>query len=105
MFYASFLVALAVASLNGVFATLYPTQPISDTIYSTGSSAWINWIDDSLRPHLYDMSPVKIDLYAGDHVGLVSLTVERNLLRINEGDIWRWTAFCFPRLFILSIYR
>ena len=45
-------------------ASLYPTQPISTTIYTAGQPAQLKWIDDSHKPTLDKMGLLKIDLFA-----------------------------------------
>lgn len=66
------LVLLVLATLSCFFlpaaASLYPTKPISTTIYQAGLPAQVLWIEDGDYPHLNRTGEVRIDLYEGNSV-------------------------------------
>jgi len=65
---------LALACLKFVSSSLYPTRPIADTTFISGQLASITWIDDNThKPQLLQMGPLKIDLYAGKHTYVKTL--------------------------------
>ncbi|RDB16493.1 hypothetical protein Hypma_002854 [Hypsizygus marmoreus] len=53
-------------TLPAVLASVYPTQPIAKTKFSTGQLAMVTWRDDNHKPHLEDMGYMRIDLHAAD---------------------------------------
>ncbi|KAF8154418.1 hypothetical protein B0H34DRAFT_619932, partial [Crassisporium funariophilum] len=54
-------------------ALLYPTKPVSDTIYTAGQAAYVKWIEDGRRPLLKDMGKMRMDLYARNSTYLATL--------------------------------
>ncbi|KAI0322586.1 hypothetical protein OF83DRAFT_651660 [Amylostereum chailletii] len=65
-----FLFALVAALYAGVAsAALYPTQPVSDTVFTAGRLNTVTWIDDGSSPSLSNLSELKLDLYGqGDNL-------------------------------------
>ena len=55
----------------GSLAALYPTKPVSGTIYKAGRSASLTWSDDGSSPTLDSLGRMKIDLYRGAGVGIL----------------------------------
>jgi len=43
---------------------VYPTQPIANTVLTSGTLAQILWKDDGRLPHLKDMGLMTVELYA-----------------------------------------
>ena len=58
-----FLVLWQLAAVQ-VLASVYPTQPVADTVYTSGQLAQVTWTDDGRAPRLRDMGLMEIDLYA-----------------------------------------
>jgi hypothetical protein len=58
-----FLVVLQLTSIR-VLASVYPTKPIADTVFTSGNYEQIEWRDDGRAPHIKDMGLMSIDLYA-----------------------------------------
>ena len=58
-----FLVVWQLAAVQ-VLASVYPTQPVADTVYTSGQLAQVTWKDDGRVPRLMDMGLMEIDLYA-----------------------------------------
>ncbi|KAF9238270.1 hypothetical protein BU15DRAFT_75424 [Melanogaster broomeanus] len=54
---------LAVVFLPLVSASIYPTQPIQDTVWSADRPALATWLDDGKYPTLDVMGPCQILLY------------------------------------------
>ncbi|PPQ70264.1 hypothetical protein CVT26_014553 [Gymnopilus dilepis] len=63
------LFALFSPSLTAIF----PTKPVSSTVYTAGAPAEITWLEDGRRPLLNDTHGVRIDLYAGNTTYLATL--------------------------------
>src|SRR6202035_1886253 len=61
-----YLAAIVLASTNSVSAALYPTRPVASTVFTTGQSEDVTWRDDRMKPHLWDLGPMDIDLFTGD---------------------------------------
>jgi len=47
-------------------ASIYPTTPISKTIFTAGQPAKLKWMEDGRPPLLRDTGRVKIQLFAGN---------------------------------------
>ena len=47
---------------------LYPTRPIAKTTLRVGKEETIKWTDDGKAPHLRQMGPMKLDLFAANNV-------------------------------------
>ncbi|KAG1874816.1 hypothetical protein F4604DRAFT_1955217 [Suillus subluteus] len=60
-------------TLRLVSASLYPTQPIQNTVYYSGQSALTSWIDDGTYPPLSDMGGITIQLYCDSDTYLATL--------------------------------
>lgn len=60
------LVTLHAATLSS--ASIYPTKPISTTVFTAGQPAQLKWIEDGHPPLLRDTGKVKIQLFAGNDV-------------------------------------
>ena len=82
--------ALLIASfaLGGVLASLYPTSPVAETIYGAGRQNLVEWIDDNPKPHLYEISVLKIDLYHDNDVCLSGLSWLWHRLTCYTGFCW-----------------
>ncbi|KZT70569.1 hypothetical protein DAEQUDRAFT_810471 [Daedalea quercina L-15889] len=52
--------------VSSVAASLYPTRPIANTVFSAGRMSTITWINDDTQPSVSQMGPVRIDLFSGD---------------------------------------
>jgi len=65
-----YLAAMTLAATSSVSAALYPTRPVSQTVYRTGHHALVTWKDDKSKPWLEAMGRIRIDLYTGDDVSL-----------------------------------
>lgn len=63
-----FFVILLLALLTPVSASLYPTQPIQNTVYYAGQTALTNWTDDGTYPLLNNMGGITIQLYCDSDV-------------------------------------
>lgn len=63
-----------------VSASLYPTNPISRTVWSAGRSENISWIDDGKYPYLNDMGVLNIELYVAGNVGFQILFIRQAVL-------------------------
>ena len=59
----AFLVLLQLTTVQ-VLASVYPTQPVADTVYTLGQLAEITWKDDGRAPQLKDMGLMEINLCA-----------------------------------------
>lgn len=68
----AFLIASLV--LRGALASLYPTSPVVDTVYDAGRQNLVAWTDDSPKPHLHEISALRIDLYQDNDVRLSGLS-------------------------------
>lgn len=55
-----------------VFASLYPTSPISRTVWRGGHVENITWIDDGTFPELRELGKISIELYVAGNVSFVS---------------------------------
>ena len=88
--------ALLIASLalGGVLASLYPTSPVADTVYGAGRQNLVEWIDDSPKPHLYEISVLKIDLYLDNDVCLAGLSCPLHWLTCCTGLCWHASDWC-----------
>lgn len=53
---------------NSVLASIYPTQPVAKTNFTSGKFALITWRDDWRVPLLADMAHMWIDLYSNNTV-------------------------------------
>ncbi|KAA1467538.1 hypothetical protein DENSPDRAFT_251109 [Dentipellis sp. KUC8613] len=63
----SFFSLAALAAVAGtVEATLYPTQPVQNTVLQAGRSATIRWIDDGKSPLMWESRDMHIELYGGE---------------------------------------
>ncbi|KAF8223251.1 hypothetical protein L208DRAFT_1445536 [Tricholoma matsutake] len=60
--YLAFLALLQLTTVQ-VLASVYPTQPIADTVYASGQLAQVKWRDDGRAPRLKNMGFMSIDLY------------------------------------------
>ena len=58
-----FLVLWQLAAMQ-VLASVYPTQPVANTVYTSGQLAQITWTDDERAPRLIDMGLMEINLCA-----------------------------------------
>ncbi|KAH8809663.1 hypothetical protein DL96DRAFT_1628758 [Flagelloscypha sp. PMI_526] len=65
MFNPLFLILLVSGFLNLVLGSLYPTSPVSDTVFYAGQPANISWMNDRHNPPLKDLGNVRIELWAG----------------------------------------
>ena len=61
-------VLLAVSNLQTVLASVYPTIPVSGTVYRAGRRELVTWIDSRREPHLDELGVLVIDLYTADGV-------------------------------------
>ncbi|KAG1853291.1 hypothetical protein C8R48DRAFT_723493 [Suillus tomentosus] len=68
-----FSVILLLALLTPVSASLYPIQPIQNTVYYAGQTALTNWIDDGTYPLLNNMGGITIQLYCDSDTYLATL--------------------------------
>ncbi|KAG1786916.1 uncharacterized protein HD556DRAFT_1247500 [Suillus plorans] len=68
-----FSVILLLALLTPVSASLYPTQPIQNTVYYAGQTALTGWIDDGTYPLLNNMGGITIQLYCDSDTYLATL--------------------------------
>jgi len=68
MFYKMLLATSILALSPLVSVSLYPTQPIQDTVYYAGETALTTWIDDGISPLLSDMGRIVIQLYTSTDV-------------------------------------
>ena len=68
-------VLLAASNLQTVLASLYPTIPVSGTVYRAGCRELVTWIDSRREPHLYELGVLGIDLYTADGVSSSSYAV------------------------------
>ncbi|KAG1732847.1 uncharacterized protein EDB91DRAFT_1348938 [Suillus paluster] len=73
MFHGVFLATLTLAILTLVSASLYPIQPIQNTVYYAGETALTRWIEDGSFPLLSDMGGITIQLYCDDDTYLATL--------------------------------
>ncbi|KAL1694004.1 hypothetical protein GGG16DRAFT_122850 [Schizophyllum commune] len=53
---------------------LYPTRPIAKTTLHVGKDETIKWNDDGNAPHLSQMGPMKLDLFAANNTYLYTLS-------------------------------
>ncbi|KAI5885545.1 uncharacterized protein SCHCODRAFT_02557059 [Schizophyllum commune H4-8] len=53
---------------------LYPTRPIAKTTLHVGKDEMIKWTDDGKAPHLSQMGPMKLDLFAANNTYLCTLS-------------------------------
>jgi len=51
-----------------VSASLYPIQPVQNTVYYSGQTALTRWIDDGTYPVLSEMGGISIQLYRDSDV-------------------------------------
>ncbi|KAI8986855.1 hypothetical protein BD414DRAFT_461297 [Trametes punicea] len=80
------LVLAALLSAQCVSAGIYGTNPVSDTVLSAGRIASVTWRDDSSKPSVREMGPVKIDLYVGEsYVTTLADDVDPQSL---SADVW-----------------
>ncbi|KAG2095137.1 uncharacterized protein F5147DRAFT_584744 [Suillus discolor] len=68
-----FVVVLLLALLTPVSASLYPIQPIQNTVYYAGQTALTSWIDDGTYPPLNNMGGITIQLYCDSDTYLATL--------------------------------
>jgi hypothetical protein len=47
-------------------AALYPTKPVSGTVYTAGHLSVITWENSKTKPNLRDMGQCNIELFSGD---------------------------------------
>ncbi|KAL1745223.1 hypothetical protein HDZ31DRAFT_36888 [Schizophyllum fasciatum] len=66
--------AFLLQELPLVHGALYPTRPIRKTALQVGKQEVIKWTDDGRAPHVSQMGPVKIDLYAANNTYLCTLS-------------------------------
>ncbi|KAG0702625.1 hypothetical protein DFH29DRAFT_490849 [Suillus ampliporus] len=71
MFHATLIPALFTLTL--VSASLYPIQPVQNTVYYAGESAVTRWIDDGTFPLLSDMGGISIQLYCDSDTYIATL--------------------------------
>ncbi|KAG1813667.1 uncharacterized protein BJ212DRAFT_1588642 [Suillus subaureus] len=64
---------MTLLTLKLVSASLYPIQPIQNTVYYSGQSALTKWIDDGTYPLLTDMGGITIELYCDSDTYLATL--------------------------------
>lgn len=82
--------ALFIASLafSSALASLYPTSPVAGTVYDAGRQNLVEWIDDDPKPHLYEISVLKVDLYHDNDVCLSCLSWLLRWLTRHPGVRW-----------------
>ncbi|KAG1730719.1 hypothetical protein EDD22DRAFT_973951 [Suillus occidentalis] len=73
MFHGVILGTLLLALFTLVSASLYPVQPIQNTVYYAGQTALTRWIDDGTYPLLTDMGGITIQLYGNSDTYLATL--------------------------------
>ncbi|KAJ7040969.1 hypothetical protein C8F04DRAFT_1391428 [Mycena alexandri] len=56
-----FAMLLACSNLQIALASLYPTHPTAETVFSLGAQN-LKWIDTNRRPYVAELGPLKIDL-------------------------------------------
>ncbi|KAG2131521.1 hypothetical protein BD769DRAFT_1775071 [Suillus cothurnatus] len=56
-----------------VSASLYPIQPVQNTVYYSGQTALTRWIDDGTYPVLSEMGGISIQLYRDSDTYLATL--------------------------------
>ncbi|KIJ62321.1 hypothetical protein HYDPIDRAFT_30576 [Hydnomerulius pinastri MD-312] len=66
---------LAGGFLSLVSASIYPTQPIQVTVWSTGQPVLATWVDDGTYPTLNAMGPCEIQLFRDTDTWLASLAL------------------------------
>ncbi|KAF8900729.1 hypothetical protein CPB84DRAFT_1778773 [Gymnopilus junonius] len=64
-------------------AAIFPTKPISTTVYNAGAPAQISWTEDGRRPLLNATYGLRIDLYAGNSTYLATLARDLSALSLN----------------------
>lgn len=64
-----FILFTVISLVGSVSASLYPTSPVSQTVWSAGRSHNITWIEDGKSPKLKDMSNIRIELFVAGNVG------------------------------------
>lgn len=57
---------------TSVKASLYPTQPVADTIFRAGQSVALSWIDMGSSPSIEDTGKMDIKLYVANDVSGLS---------------------------------
>lgn len=60
------LALVALISASCARAGIYGTSPVADTLLSAGRISTVTWRDDQREPSLYEMGPIKLDLYVGE---------------------------------------
>ncbi|KAG2753737.1 hypothetical protein P692DRAFT_20721588 [Suillus brevipes Sb2] len=73
MFHGVLLVTVLLALLALVSASLYPVQPIQNTVYYAGQTALTRWIEDGTYPLLTNMGGVTIQLYGNSDTYIATL--------------------------------
>ncbi|KAG5653214.1 hypothetical protein H0H81_001691 [Sphagnurus paluster] len=76
VFVSYFVEALVIATCMQyatVFASVYPTQPIARTTFTSGKLALITWRDDWREPLLKHMDNMRIDLYGNNSEFITTL--------------------------------
>lgn len=80
---------VALLELTTVLASVYPTQPIADTVFMSGHLAHIYWKDDGWTPHLKDMGLMNIDLYVNP-VGSDMIQMNTGVSNLNFENASPW---------------
>ncbi|KAF5370908.1 hypothetical protein D9615_009803 [Tricholomella constricta] len=58
---------------NVALASIYPTQPVAKTTFSSGQIALVTWRDDWRTPLLTDMAHMRINLHGNNSVYITTL--------------------------------
>jgi hypothetical protein len=53
---------------RSALGSLYPTKPISTTVFLAGQAAQLKWVEDGHAPVLSELGHMKIQLFAGNIV-------------------------------------
>ncbi|KAL1662108.1 hypothetical protein GGF50DRAFT_59718 [Schizophyllum commune] len=70
----STILGILLAFLPLARGALYPTRPIAKTTLHVGKDEMIKWTDDGNAPHLSQMGPMKLDLFAANNTYLYTLS-------------------------------
>lgn len=81
----------------GALASLYPTSPVAGTVYDAGRQNLIEWVDDDPKPHLDEISVLKVDLYSNDDVCLLLFVLVPALVDVkSRSSFARWQLASIP---------
>lgn len=87
---------------RSALGSLYPTKPISTTVFLAGQAAQLKWVEDGHAPVISELGHMKIQLFAGNIVSArTPINTGKDHFYILKSDIHcDYRSHCRPTFFI-----